>query len=74
MADIIKQIILGFLVFIVSFYLSQALEESITAMENFPLKNVFLLLIPGPEDSALEFLQFMSYWAGGLYFTFFRDK
>ena len=74
MADIIKQVILGVVVFIIPFYLSQALEKSITAMADFPLKNVFLLLIPCPEDSVLEFLQFIAYWAGGLYFAFFRDK
>ena len=71
--NFIKQIFVGIVSFIVSFILSQYLENSIIAMSDFPLKNIFLLIIPGPQDSVLEFVQFIVYWVVGIWLVFFRE-
>jgi hypothetical protein len=48
--------------FSLSFFLSQIIEEQITQSEHFPFKNIIQFFVPGPEDSILELMQFMLYW------------
>ena len=50
------------LIFTVSSFLSQILEEQIAQAETFPFKDVIQILIPGPQDNVIEFVQFMLYW------------
>lgn len=58
------------LVFIISIYLFPALKDFIYSIADFPLKNLFLIIIPSPEDSLLQLIQFISYWIGAGYLTF----
>jgi len=58
------------LAFIVSIFLFPALDSFIASTPYFPLKELFTFLIPSPQDSILEFLQFILYWIGAGYLTF----
>jgi len=55
---------------IVSIFLFPILDSFMASTPSFPLKELFTLLIPSPQDNILEFLQFILYWAGAGYLTF----
>ena len=59
------KIVSGLLVIFISFFLFQILEDYVASVSDFPLKKLIQLLIPGPQDSVLEFLQFVVYWVVG---------
>ncbi len=56
---------------IITFYLSSALcqtvEEQLATQPDFPFKGLIMLLVPAPEDSLLELLQFLTYWVVGTF-------
>lgn len=57
-------IIFVFLIaFILSFYFSQVIEDTLENSEDFVFKDLLQFLIPGPEDNVLELVQFLLYWA-----------
>lgn len=58
------------LAFIISIFLFPALDNFIASSPSFPLKELFTFLIPSPQDSILEFLQFLLYWLSAGYLTF----
>lgn len=71
--NIEKTIFTWIITFIFSFFLFQALEEFITSQPDFVFKNIILLILPGPEDSVIELIQFLLYWSGAVYLKFFKD-
>ena len=73
MAKIIGIIILCIMAFYLSAGLFQALEQHIATLDEFPFKSLIMLFIPAPEDSLLELVQFLAYWAVGA-FAFFKIK
>lgn len=48
--------------FSLSFFLFQILEDYISNQPDFVFKNLILLVIPAPQDSIIEFIQFLVYW------------
>ena len=70
MAKIIGIVILYMMAFYLSAGLCQALEQNLAEQDDFPLKNLIMLLVPAPEDNILEMIQFLTYWAVGVFATF----
>ena len=64
---IVGIIIVCIMAFYLSATLSQAVEEQLKAQPDFPFRGLIMLLVPAPEDSLLEMLQFLAYWAVGAF-------
>ena len=63
-------VIFWLIVFFLTYGLSQALEQHLSTLEDFPFKSLIMLLVPAPEDSLLELIQFLAYWAVGAFAVF----
>ena len=65
-----RKIIQWIVTFIFSFYLFQILEDFIVSQPEFIFKSLILLILPAPQDSFTELIQFLIYWVGFAYLEF----
>ena len=68
-----NEIIGSAIAFLFSIYLFPLLEKMVSSSPDFQFQKLITILIPSPQDSILEFIQFIIYWVGFGYLTFKKE-